>query len=104
MSATSRSILTWPFAAANALSAERAYEFAAALCGDDGDPDDDVWERFAGVDELADLAWSRDAYRAAQAVASRFGSWATSPDPAVLRRRLSFSPGLPRPDARFAGS
>lgn len=70
------------FACADSVTAERAYEFAEALCGGERDSED-IWEEFPDVINIADVAWSRDAYRAAQAEADRFGTWAASADLAV---------------------
>lgn len=70
------------FASTEAVTAERAYEFAEALCGGERNSED-IWEEFPDVINIADVVWSRDAYRAVQAEANRFGTWATSADPAV---------------------
>ena len=70
------------FVGADSVTAERAYEFAEALCGGERDSED-IWEEFPDVINIADLAWSRDAYRAAQAEADRFCAWVTSADAAV---------------------
>lgn len=72
------------FAAADSITAEGSYEFAEALSSVDDVPEwEDLVEMFPDVAEFAHIAWARDAYRAAQAEASRFGAWAASPDPAV---------------------
>lgn len=84
------------FAVANSITAEGTWEFALALCGDDDVPGwEDLVERFPDVAEFAHIAWAREAYRAAQPEAGRFGAWAASADPAVAEAATKLSAWFP---------